>query len=536
MLKSDYQCITCGDGIAIHRFGTEEKSNLIEFNGHSILIDCHTSELNAEIKKRDLPMPEIILHTHVAPEHCCEGNSFGDAVIRVPKGLEVLASDPVKYSELTATVWDNPEEWMDTMGRETYGVGGCTTFFPPATPLVLGESLQGGDSFSWNNLFIEVIALPAHGLLSIGFIIHQDGNAVAFFPGDLFRHPANLVNMYELVANYGGTCISQLPLLLRKVSTIGTKFFFPSTGDIMNDGPAEAEELAIKIENYLKSLSWKSGNFTPSLEVKGEEAGAFIKVADGIYQDKGFGNTIILIDKKGRGLVIDPGPCGFGNDILLSQRESEFSKNLDFLEKNEGLKTVELMLITHMHGDHYDMVPLLKQRYGAKLGSWCKIAEIIENPEAYPYSCMIPWYNLGINGINVDYHLQLGIGFDWNGIDIEVIHLPGHCYAHCGYIFDFRGERLAITGDTIQSRGESCSLSFIITNDSEPFSAGVLHALQNLCDKNITLNLGGHGSRFRECNNMYKESILRVRKALDSLEKLLPDENYHKLFHAPNMR
>ena len=214
MLKSDYQCITCGDGISIHRFGAEENSNLIELNGHSILIDCHTSELNAEIKNRNLPMPEIILHTHVAPEHCCEGNSFRDAVIRVPQGLEALASDPAKYRELTATVWDKPEKWMDTMGRETYGVGGCTIFFPPAIPLILGESLQAGDSFSWNNLSIEIIALPAHGCFSIGFIIHQNGIVVAFFPGDLFRHPASLVNMYELVTTYGGTSINQLPLLL----------------------------------------------------------------------------------------------------------------------------------------------------------------------------------------------------------------------------------------------------------------------------------------------------------------------------------
>ncbi len=536
MLNSDYQCITCGDGITIHRFGAEENSNLLELNGHSILIDCQTSELHVEIQKLNIPMPEIVLHTHVSPEHCREGNSFRDAVIRVPKGLEILASNPVKYKELTRTVWENPENWMDTMGRETYGVAGCATFFPPAIPLVLGENLQAGQSFIWNTLTVEVIGLPAHGWFSIGFLIHQNDKPVVFFPGDLFRHPACLVNMYDLVTNYGGTCIKELPSLLRKIIAIGTKLFIPSTGDIMKDGPTEAEELAVKIENYLNSLNWESGHFTPGLEVKGKKAGSFIKVADGVYQDKGFGNTIILIDETGHGLIIDPGPCGYGSDIILSKREAEFSKSLDFLEHYEGLKTIEFMLITHMHGDHYDMVPLLQRRYGAKLASWHKIAEIIENPEAYAYSCLMPWYNLGINGINVDYHLQLGLGFEWNGIAIEVIHLPGHCYSHCGYILEFRGERLAITGDTIQSRGESCSLNFIITNDSDPFNAGVLHALQNLYNKNITLNLGGHGSRFRECNAMYEESILRTRKALGSLEKLLPDKNYHKLFHAPNMR
>ncbi|MHC4883682.1 MAG: MBL fold metallo-hydrolase [Planctomycetota bacterium] len=528
--------IPASERLTVYRFGEEEVSHLLVADGRSLLIDCHSDGLRDELEAQGLPLPELILHTHVSPEHCREGKTFPDAVIRVPKGEEVLASDPEEYARLANTVWEDPEDWMNTMGREPYGVGGSVTCFPPEVPLAIGESVAEGETLEWCGLTLEAISLPAHGRWALGYLLKEGNTTLAFFSGDLLRHPACLVNVYDLVSTYGGTTLGDLPELLRRVASLGVEAFFPASGPVIESGSCEAEELAKKIEAYQESRSWQSGNFTPEPAEAGTEVGPFIKVLEGIYQDKGFGNTVILIDEEGRACVIDPGPCGYGKGITLEDRQTEFGAGFDLLEKKAGLKTVDLVLVTHMHGDHYDMAPYLRERYGVHFATWSRLAEIIEDPNAYPYSCLLPWYNLGLGGTVVDEHVPMGGAVDWNGTAIEVVHLPGHSSAHCGFILDFRGERLALTGDTIQSRGGAGTVDFIITNDSEPFTDGVLQAYQSLAGKGITLNLGGHGSRFRNCEAMYRESLLRVEHALEHLKPLIYGDDYDKAFRAPHMR
>lgn len=78
------------------------------------------------ISRRGLPSPEMILHTHVQPEHCREADQFPAARILVHEELEELASDPTAYAKAAHTVWDNPADWMNTLGREKYGIAGST--------------------------------------------------------------------------------------------------------------------------------------------------------------------------------------------------------------------------------------------------------------------------------------------------------------------------------------------------------------------------------------------------------------------------
>jgi glyoxylase-like metal-dependent hydrolase (beta-lactamase superfamily II) len=521
-----------GDGLRVVSFVTDSaSSHLVVLGRDSVLIDCHDAGLSGIIAAQGLPSPRLIMHTHVQPEHCRESDAFAGAVIAVRDTLRDLAEDSPAYRAACRTIWDKPQEWMDTLGREAYGIGGAVTQFPPSPALRVGQTFRPGDVIRLADAELEVIDLPGHGQDAAGFVLRRGGRALALFSGDLLRHPASLVNMYDLEYAYGPTRLPQLPDLLERVAGLNVPLLLPSTGPALERGPEALRQLACKIRDYHAALQWKPPGDRPAPTHDYPTLGRYLKLHEGIYQINNYGNCIVLIDEQGRGLFVDPGPCDFESP----RRIEDFHRDLDLLHERAGLRTVEVALITHFHGDHYDLVPQLKRRYaGCRTVAWEPLARVIEEPERFPYPCKLPWYNLGLGAMPVDVKLHRSTTWRWNDIAITTLHLPGHCFVHAGYMLTFRGLRLAITGDTIQTRGESESLNYIIVNHSVPDSReGCLAAYEAVLRHEVDLNLGGHSSHFTDCRRLYEASLARMRHAQAALRTLLHDGDLTRAFRRP---
>lgn len=506
---------TLAPDLQLHSWiGENATGHLLVRRGRSLLIDCPAGPLREWITTAKLPLPELILHTHVQPEHCCEADQFPAAQILVHAELAELASDRAAYERAARTVWENPAEWPVTLGREKYGIAGCVTEFPPAIPLKITGTFRAGDRLPWQDLILEVISLPGHSRHAVGFALEQS----AIFTGDLFCNHARLVNVYDLETNYGGTALPQLPATLRALAARPARRYFPATGPALTDGPAQATELADAIDAYLQALRWKSGQFEPTPTPDYPRVGRYRQLHRGVYQIDNFGNCILLIDEAGRGLMVDPGPCDFESP----ERTANFHRDLDRFERDHGLKTIDTALITHVHGDHYDMAPELRRRYGCRVAALDLVARVLEAPRDYPYAALLPWYNLGIERVPVDDVLRTDAAYDWHGVPIRSLHLPGHCYCHAAYLLSFHGRQLAITGDTIQTRGDAGGLEFIIANHSVPDEhSGILKAYRQMVTVPVDLNIGGHSSRFTGCAAVYAESLRRIEYALPYLRRLV---------------
>ena len=517
--------------VRVYSLVGEAASHLVVRKGRGLLLDCHTAQMRRWLARRGLPAPDLILHTHVEPIHCCEGDTFPAARILVHAQLAELAADRAAYERAANTVWDHPEEWGVTLGREPYGIAGSVTVFPPAAPLRLAGTFREGERLTWQDLTIEVIPLPGHGRHHVGFVLESDGAPLAVFPGDLLCHPAHLVNVYDLESNYGGTTLASLPAVLRELAQRPVARYFPATGPAIPDGPAQATELANAIDAYQQALQWRSGAFQPASQPAYPRVGRYLQLHKGVYQIDNFGNCILLIDGQGRGLMFDPGPCDFGSP----GRTSDFHRDLDLFERDCGLRAIDQVLVTHVHGDHYDMVPEIKRRYpGCRVGAWDLVARVIEAPWDYPYPALLPWYHLGFDHVDVDDVLGADAPYCWHDVPVRALHLPGHCCCHAAYLLPFNGLRLAITGDTIQSRGDADGLSFIISNHSVPDErSGCLKAYRQMVAEQVDLNIGGHGSHFADCAAQYRESLRRIEHALPFLGRLVPAGNLDAAFLRP---
>lgn len=522
------------EGLLVFTFTQDHNSYLLVRGGRSILIDCHSSHMRRTIESRGLPIPELILHTHVQPEHCREGATFPEAKVLVNEAAATLAFDRNAYENRVKT-WENPAEWGNTAGEEPFGVAGALTLFPPDEAIPRGGTFKPGESLAWNGLRIEVVALPLHTKHAVGFRVREDregAKPLALFSGDLFRDGPCLVNAYDTEIAYGRTLMWRGMKVLRHAAKLKTQLFLPSTGRAIFNGPEQAKLLASRLRAYFASLKWRSGRFKKMREIKGHpRVGRYFRRAEGVYQMDNFGNCIVFIDGQGRGLMVDPGPCDYENP----RRERAFHADLDALEREAGLRFIDTVLVTHFHGDHVDLIPSLLRRYPAcRVAAWDLVARVIQAPWDFPYSCTLPWYGLGLDAVPVHVVLRRDEPFHWHDVRIDTVHLPGHCHAHGGHLLTFNGKRFAITGDTIQSRGWADSLGFIISNHSVPDAeSGVRAAYETMARQRVDMNLGGHGSCFVNCKALYDESVRKIRHAEPHLRALFAGGDLAAAFLRP---
>ncbi|MQA63050.1 MAG: MBL fold metallo-hydrolase [Actinophytocola sp.] len=125
-------------------------------------------------------------------------------------------------------------------------------------------------------------------------------------------------------------------------------------------------------------------------------------------------NSWVLRDgDSGRSVVVDPGHHDPEHLALLVAAAGE----------------VELVLLTHHHGDHADGAPSFAEQVGAPVRAWeaslCRGAEPLARDE----------------------RIQAA------GLDIGVLHTPGHTADSVTFVVTHAGEVNVLTGDTILGYG-----------------------------------------------------------------------------------
>lgn len=499
-----------------------------------LLINCIDGLRPERFSIEELPLPNEIWHTEISPGLAAEGEHFAKATVRLPAAFREVAADSDRYRASIDTVWENPEEWMESFGREAYGIAGCTVLHPPHAPLRDFSTFEPGGSICWEGLEFEIVDLGVRQFYAVGFLLKSNDRPVALFAGSLIDGNGDLCDAHRFEASYSGIPWERLSHTFRTLARKNTAWLFPSQGDPLPEPAAKLNAMADRIGSFVQPSTPAAVAPEPTQSVLPAKIGRYRDHGDGIFQITNFGNTIVLIDSEGRGLLVDPGPCDFMNP----RRREEFLEDFDRLETQAGLRTIDLVLVTHFHGDHYDLWPVVKDRYPeCRLAAWGPVADVIEHPEAYPYACRLPWYRVGWERCKVDLHLSRQAPTQWHGTDIHSIHLPGHCNVHAAYWLQWQGRKLLISGDSIQTSGQVDSLQFIIANHSVPGTdEGHAAAYENAAQLPIDLNLGGHSSYFKDCRKVYAASLKHIEQTSAQLLALFGDRDPEAVFLRPGFK
>ncbi len=477
----------------VWRIENETNGYLLVREGASLLIDCPAADAASALQAAGLPLPERILHTQVQEEHCREWAAFPCVPVSVSAEARPVAERAAVFFQESETLWPDDRAW-ETLGEDKYGIAGCMTERPPVKPLNVASVFAPGEVIRWRGVELEVAALPSSGKRSVGFVWRTAGVA---FTGDLVHAGGKLVNFYDLERSYGGIALKATEAAFAQAGQWGVARFLPGTGPIVEQPVADMARVLDLLKKPNRAGVRRQGTRSGMTNFDTVRTfGRYCEIVKGVYQNTNFGNIVLFVDDAGRGLMVDPCNC-----VWLDWEGSVASMHadLDELEREAGLKTVDTVLITHPHGDHIQYCDLLRQRYGATVLATPDVAALMERPADFPYPCLNDWYNFPFKTVTVDRRLHYGEPFDWHGVAVTPVHTPGHCFAHAGFALSWHGERVFCSGDVIQHGGGAIGtgLPFCYNDNGAP-DRSPLVTMRRVAAFKPDLVCCGHSRSFRD--------------------------------------
>jgi glyoxylase-like metal-dependent hydrolase (beta-lactamase superfamily II) len=240
-------------------------------------------------------------------------------------------------------------------------------------------------------------------------------------------------------------------------------------------------------------------------------------------------NFGLILADSGRALVVD---CGLLDEKFLDAA-------LDGMRQHFGLKAIDAVIVTHMHGDHFLEVPYLRKKWGAKVWTLDNMVDKMEHPEWFDYAAPIQAYGKKnpdgspMTGIRVDRALKPGETFDWEGYKFTVDWMPGQTeFALCLH-GKIDGRKVAFTGDNIFGDPDDPSQTgheAMVAHNSAILEEGYIYAGEYLKRLEPDILVGGHSfvmDRPAAFIERYRRWSYEMREAFQDLS---PEKDYRYWF------
>jgi glyoxylase-like metal-dependent hydrolase (beta-lactamase superfamily II) len=388
-------------------------------DGHALLIDC--------------PIPgDGLKAKNIAIDHVLLTHHHRDSVAAVRWYLDQKV--PVRAAKASAE-WLSPENvakyWKESLplrnSRTAY-------FVLPVGIDGVDCSLDDGQKIEWRGHTIAVIGTPGHSRDHLAF---ADGPTV--FSGDAFASPGKLWAPFTTDWDHWTEAgLKPTYESLRKLASLKPKTLLPAHGDAITKDPAGAlEQTAKAVEEvaFLKSFerfSKRLGDvpqyrfLVPKEQIASAGEKPWAKVSDHLWIT---GNTYVLVSKDEKAfLVMDP----------WGQRSID---QIAKLKKDEGLGTLELVMFSHAHYDHYDGVYLLSDRKNIRVWTLDRVAEPITDPNRL----RVPF--LDARPVTIDRQYHDGETGTWREYTFKFHHFPGQTEFTMCVEAGIDGKRCLFTAD-----------------------------------------------------------------------------------------
>jgi glyoxylase-like metal-dependent hydrolase (beta-lactamase superfamily II) len=165
------------------------------------------------------------------------------------------------------------------------------------------------------------------------------------------------------------------------------------------------------------------------------------------------------------------------------------------MQKVYGLKAIDALIVTHMHGDHFLEAPFLKKNWDTPVWALENMVAVMEQPLNYDFSAMIPAYNHGFESIHVNRVFRPGETFNWEDYTFTIDWMPGQTkYALCLH-GQIDGRKVAFTGDNIfadPDNPEQNGHEALVARNDAILEEGYIYAGEYLNRLQPDILIGGH--------------------------------------------
>ncbi len=441
------------------------------------------------------------------------------AKIAAPEAERALFETPTTFRKMKPDLFD---KWT---------VHGSSFVRPSIRPIKLDRGFNRVDDFIWHGL--EFACVETHGSSpgAMSYLVRHADRLYAF-SGDLMLAGAKMHNWFDSEFDYSfGAGIYALQEATSIMEAAEPDMMLPAHGPAVKEPQKElaeyrgklktAERLILRTDHVLPYMPSDQDRISKPTTVPNVR-----QVSPHLFKFRGANyipNLCLILSDSGHALLVD---CG-------RVTASPLDHSLEMMKDRLGLKQVDAVIITHMHGDQCTDGPHLHDKWGAKVWTLDNIVDKLEHPMRYDYVAPVSVYGLGIDSVHVDRAFKPGETFQWEGYTFTVDAMPGQTeFALCLH-GKIDGQLVAFTGDNIfgnpydpkQNGHEAvCSRNSAIPEEGYRLGAELLTRLQP------DLLMGGHSWVMDKPGPM----IARYRQwsldLCDALHALSTEGNYENWF------
>jgi glyoxylase-like metal-dependent hydrolase (beta-lactamase superfamily II) len=297
------------------------------------------------------------------------------------------------------------------------------------------------------------VATPGNSPGAVTYLLRRGSSTIAF-SGDVMLDGAKMHTWFDTEWDYGfAVGIRALRGSVGRLADFKPALLLPSHGATVTNPGRQLRRYEAKLANlerlYLRGYDPEGGSVAYQDKVsKPTVVSNVFQISPHLFKFKRpnfWGNFGLILAPSGRALVVD---CGLLDEQFLDAA-------LDGMRQHFGLKAIDAVIVTHMHGDHLLEAPHLRVKWGAPIWALENMVDKMERPEWFDYAAPIQAYGKKhpdgspMNGVRVNRAFKPGERFRWEGYEFTVDWMPGQTeFALClnGMI---DGRKVAFTGDNI---------------------------------------------------------------------------------------
>ena len=402
----------------------------------ALLIDIGDGSVLDHLHEIGVTRVAWVLLTHHHREQC-QGIArlAKETSIAAPEAERAFFTQPTLFRKVTPSLGD------------AYTVHGASFLRPPLAAIALARTFAKMDEFIWQGHAFRCVETRGNSPGGMTYLLNNGAGWIAF-SGDVMLEGACMHTWFDTEWDYGFAAgIYALYQSAAMLESFSPELLLPAHGALIHRPMMQLADYRAKLVRVEQLLLRGYGvtTFSAGYQDKTSTPTAvpdIWQVSPHLFKGKApdwWPNFALVLADNGHALAVD---CG-----LFDRNALELA--LGLMQERLGLRCIDAVIITHMHGDHFLEAPHLREKYGAEIWTLACIAEKCAHPERFDYAAQIQSYGAGFAAVRIDRTFHDGETFTWQGYQFTVDWLPGQTEFGLCLHGEIDGQRVAFTGDTL---------------------------------------------------------------------------------------
>lgn len=491
---------------------------------HALLIDLGDGSVLDHLGEIGVRQVEWVLFTHHHREQCQGGAKLAgtSAKTACSETEKPLFEQPLSFRKMRPTLGDR------------YSVYGASYVRPPRDAISIDRTFYRMDDFTWRGREFRCIETKGNSPGHMAYLLEVDGHWLAF-SGDLMLAGGKMHTWFDTEWDYGfADGIYALGESAAQVAGYSPALLLPSHGEIVPDARGPLEEYVAKLRKlaalYVRGYDIRrfagcdQDNISRPTKVP-----HLWEVSPHLFKFRGpncWVNFGMILDDSGHALLVD---CGLFKRDFLDTAIARMKQRL-------GLKQIDAVFVTHMHGDHGMEAGYIREKYGAELWTMEGVADKFERSWDYDLAALLPAYqdpgkNLGL--LNFDRVLTDGETIRWRDYVFVCDWMPGQTKYHACLHGAIDGRHVAFTGDNICAGTDDPNHGgneAVVARNGGALEEGYLYAAEYLHNIAPDLIIGGHCWAIDQPAELIERMRDRMLALRDAFQDLSVPDDYREMF------